>query len=339
MMSDDWGRAVALGFCAPMVKTYVVNLVLSSFRALAAASLWLGVSLGFASVAQASVLYRCLDQGGITAYTSSTVGYSNCKMLGNFPAERGKPAASITSAASVGADPGPSKSTGVEFRTAPGEAAPKAVTSAGTATPKVTRGAVYKYERNGVTHYTNRRPAGQSAQVLFSYIETCFACGAAPGLDFNNVGLNLTAYAAEIAAAAARHGVEEALVRAVIHAESAFNPNAISRAGAQGLMQLMPATASRFGITDIFVPSENIEGGVSYLAWLSQRFNGDLTRIAAGYNAGEGAVDRYGGVPPYQETMIYVERVGILRERYQKELTPKSVPVAIEVAATLPGGV
>ena len=323
-----------------MVKTDTVNLVLSSFRAFALASLWLGVSVGFASIAQASVLYRCLDQGGITAYTSSTVGYSNCKMLGNFPAERGKPpATNVSSAASVGADPGPAKPTGVEFRTAPGDAAPKAVTPGGTSTPKVTRGAVYKYERNGVTHYTNRRPAGQSAQVLFSYIETCFACGAAPGLDFNSVALNLTAYGAEIAAAAARHGVEEALVRAVIHAESAFNPNAISRAGAQGLMQLMPATASRFGITDVFVPSENIEGGVSYLAWLSQRFSGDQTRIAAGYNAGEGAVDRYGGVPPYRETITYVERVGILRERYQKELTSKAVPVAVEVAAALPGGV
>lgn len=172
--------------------------------------------------------------------------------------------------------------------------------------------------------------------MLFTYIETCFACSLSPGLDFNSVGLNLTAYASEISAAAARHGVEEALVRAVIHAESAFNPNAVSRAGAQGLMQLMPATATRFGVTEPFTPQQNIDGGVQYLAWLSQRFGGDLKRIAAGYNAGEGAVDRYGGVPPYQETIVYVDRVGILLERYRKELAaaPTSVPATVGATAS-----
>ncbi len=286
----------------------------------------LGV-LGVASLCgsvQAGVLYRCLDAKGVTAYTSTTSGYRQCKLVGNFPAEREKPTVNTPSAPAA-----------VEFRTAPGDAEPKAVTPVVGVEPKVTRGAVYKFERNGVTHYTNRRPAGQRAQVLFTYIETCFACSTSPGLDFNNVGLNLTAYTTEIAAAAARHGVEEALVRAVIHAESAFNPNAISRAGAQGLMQLIPATASRFGVTEPFTPAQNIDGGTAYLAWLSARFGGDLKRIAAGYNAGEGAVDRYDGVPPYQETQLYVERVGILLERYRKELAAKTAPTTSPpVAAT-----
>ena len=85
-------------------------------------------------------------------------------------------------------------------------------------------------------------------------------------------------------------------------------------------MQLIPATASRFGVTDVFQPEQNIRGGVQYLAWLLKRYNGDLTLAAAGYNAGEGAVDRHGGVPPYAETQRYVQRVGQLADRYRGAL-------------------
>ena len=183
----------------------------------------------------------------------------------------------------------------------------------------MTRGAVYKFEKNGVTHYTNRRPSGQRAQVLFTYIETCFACGITPGLDFKSVGLNLTAYAEEIATAIARHGVDEALVRAVIHAESAFNPNAISRAGAQGLMQLIPETSLRFNVRKPFDPEQNIRGGMSYLRWLLAYFEGDVALVAAAYNAGEGAVNRYRGVPPYAETRGYVRRILSI---FKKEVHP-----------------
>ena len=122
---------------------------------------------------------------------------------------------------------------------------------------------------------------------------------------------------AEIKAAARDYGVDEAIVRAIIHAESSFNPMALSHAGAQGLMQLMPATARRFGVTNSYDAGQNIRGGVQYLAWLLKRFNGNLTLAAAGYNAGEGAVDRHGGVPPYQETQRYVARVGQLADRYR----------------------
>jgi soluble lytic murein transglycosylase-like protein len=120
-----------------------------------------------------------------------------------------------------------------------------------------------------------------------------------------------TAYGDLILAAARKHKVNPELVAAVIRAESAFNPRALSRKGARGLMQLMPATAKRYGVasSELWKPERNIEAGVRYLAFLAERFAGDLPRILAGYNAGEGAVDRYGGVPPYRETQGYVRRI------------------------------
>jgi hypothetical protein len=107
---------------------------------------------------------------------------------------------------------------------------------------------------------------------------------------------------------AARHGVDPVLVKAVIQVESAFDPGAVSYKGARGLMQLMPATARRFGVKNIHDPEENIEGGVAYLAFLLKMFPNDLTRALAGYNAGENAVVRYQGVPPYEETQLYVRK-------------------------------
>jgi len=120
-----------------------------------------------------------------------------------------------------------------------------------------------------------------------------------------------TAYGELIFAAARRHKVNPDLVAAVIRAESAFNPRALSGKGARGLMQLMPATAKRYGVraSELFQPERNIEAGVRYLAFLVDRFAGDLPKILAGYNAGEGSVDRFGGVPPYRETQTYVRRI------------------------------
>lgn len=110
---------------------------------------------------------------------------------------------------------------------------------------------------------------------------------------------------------ARRHRLNPALVAAVASAESAFATKAVSHKGAQGLMQLMPATAARFGLEgeQVFDPARNLDAGSRYLSWLVDRFDGDLPRVLAGYNAGEGTVDRYRGVPPYRETRNYIARI------------------------------
>jgi soluble lytic murein transglycosylase-like protein len=104
-------------------------------------------------------------------------------------------------------------------------------------------------------------------------------------------------------------GLDPMLVLAVIAAESAFDKTAVSPKGAQGLMQLMPQTASRFGVSNAFDPEQNLRGGMTYLAWLIEQFRGDLDLALAGYNAGERAVEQYRGIPPYQETQEYVRRI------------------------------
>lgn len=109
--------------------------------------------------------------------------------------------------------------------------------------------------------------------------------------------------------AAALYQIPEALVRAVITVESGFDPRAVSHANARGLMQLMPQTAERMTVTDIFDPRQNIFGGTRYLRVLANLFSGDLVLTIAGYNAGEGAVIRYKGIPPYEETQNYVVKV------------------------------
>ena len=107
---------------------------------------------------------------------------------------------------------------------------------------------------------------------------------------------------------AKKYRIDPTLVRAVIQVESDFNPNCVSNKGARGLMQLIPATAKRFGVSKVHDPEQNIHGGVRYLAYLLDLFNEDLPRVLAGYNAGENAVLKYGGIPPYEETSTYVVR-------------------------------
>jgi soluble lytic murein transglycosylase-like protein len=115
--------------------------------------------------------------------------------------------------------------------------------------------------------------------------------------------------------AARKFDVDAALVSAVIKAESSYNPRIVSHKGAQGLMQLMPGTAKRFGVTDPFDPHANVHGGVRYLRWLLDRFEGNAELALAGYNAGEGNVAKYDGVPPFRETVEYIKRIARYFER------------------------
>jgi soluble lytic murein transglycosylase-like protein len=116
-------------------------------------------------------------------------------------------------------------------------------------------------------------------------------------------------------AAARRHGLAPELVLAVVSVESGFRPEAVSPRGAQGLMQLMPGTARSLGVEDAFDPEQNLDGGARYLGALLLQYGGDLERALAAYNAGEGAVARHGGIPPFRETREYVRKV---LERYEK---------------------
>ena len=141
-----------------------------------------------------------------------------------------------------------------------------------------------------------------------------------------------------VQAAAVRHKLDPALVRAVISTESGWNTRAISDKGAMGLMQLIPTTAQRFGVADPFDPAQNVEGGTTYLKSLLDRYNGDLTKTLAAYNAGEKAVDESGGVPAYFETRRYVRKVTNTYFRLGSGLpsavwSPPKEPVRRETAA------
>ncbi len=112
-----------------------------------------------------------------------------------------------------------------------------------------------------------------------------------------------------ISAAAKKYNISPKVIKAVIKAESSFNTNCVSSAGASGLMQLMPATARGLGVTDVFDPEQNINGGVKYLSYQLKRFDGNLELALAAYNAGPNAVEKYGGIPPYKETENYVKKI------------------------------
>ncbi len=273
--------------------------------------------------ASAGTLYKCVGADAVTAYVSKRLPGASCSVVSRYrPAPSRRPAYPPLAPAAEA----PPQTVAVAEKRPTSVVSPAAAVALPMPGPvaspprRVVSGQVYSFIKDGVRNYTSVRPRGMDVAsvrtIKYSYLQTCFACGN-PKLNFGAVRLNTLAYGSEIAAAAREFGVEEAIVRAIIHAESSYNPVALSRAGAMGLMQLMPATARRFGVADAYDAAQNIRGGVQYLAFLLKRYQGNLTLAAAGYNAGEGAVDRNGGVPPYAETQRYVQRVGVLAERYR----------------------
>lgn len=169
---------------------------------------------------------------------------------------------------------------------------------------------IYKYEdEEGVIHLTNvPSDTGVKYTLLMREKRVLFD---------KKIGVDISKYDHLIAKASQKYNVEPALIKAVIKAESNFNHRAVSPKGARGLMQLMPSTASSLQVHDSFHPEKNIEGGVRYLRYLIQYFNGNLPLVLAAYNAGENAVIRYGGIPPYRETQTYVQRVLSYLDRYK----------------------
>jgi len=168
------------------------------------------------------------------------------------------------------------------------------------ATPALAGSQIYSFtDGDGVTHFTNIPQGDSRYRPVFRTPQSPRRPELAPArYDYDIL----------IDEVAREHRLPPALVKAVIAAESAFDTRAVSRAGAQGLMQLMPTTAVHMGVAEPFEPVQNVHGGAGYLRSLVDRY-GDLTRALAAYNAGPEAVDRYGGVPPYRETRAYVDRV------------------------------
>jgi soluble lytic murein transglycosylase-like protein len=189
--------------------------------------------------------------------------------------------------------------------------------SQGVAAQESSSPKIYKYLKSGSPTFSDVPPS-KGSYVL--YQPSCFACNLYSNVDWQATPLFLDAYRDEVDKAAQQFAVDPALVLAMIHAESGFNPKARSPKGAMGLMQLMPGTARTMGVTDAYAPGPNIEGGVKYLAGLLLQFKSDLNLATAAYNAGPGAVQRHAGIPPYAETQVYVQRVKILYRRYSDQL-------------------
>jgi soluble lytic murein transglycosylase-like protein len=182
--------------------------------------------------------------------------------------------------------------------------------------PSQTLADIYKYvDEEGVIHFTNV-PTDGKFKLFYREKPVHFQ---------SELGLQLEKYDHLIFKASEKYNVNYNLIKAVIKAESNFNPQAVSRAGARGLMQLMPKTAYAYQVQDSFEPESNIEAGVRYLRYLLNLFQGNLHLALAGYNAGENAVIKNKGVPPYPETRTYVQRVLRFYQEYGKE-TKTSIP-------------
>lgn len=182
----------------------------------------------------------------------------------------------------------------------------------------VVQGTLYEREQDGKKVYGTRKLPG-SVPVFAFTVQTPPGSPAHAGLG--RLGPpQLDRYAKEFRAASKRTGVEDAMLRAFAHAESGFDAKAVSRKGAQGVMQLMPEVAREYAVADPFSPAQSIDGGARHLQLLMRRYKGDLDLVAAAYNAGIGSVTQYKGIPPYRETIDYVAKVQALYDRYKGAL-------------------
>ena len=173
---------------------------------------------------------------------------------------------------------------------------------------------IYRYEDDeGIVHFTDA-PTDRRFKIFMRDLKKDKQLRTK--LQFAS-SVNPAEYDQIISSCASKYGVSPSLIKAVIHAESGYNPNAVSRRGASGLMQLMPGTARSLKVSNNFDPKDNVEGGVKYLRFLLDTFRGDVSLAVAAYNAGLNKVARYGGVPPYNETRTYVNRVLSYMQAYQ----------------------
>lgn len=188
-------------------------------------------------------------------------------------------------------------------------------------------------DADGVVHYTNVQPRGAGWQRTYRESKRGTQPGTtAPLISRKPNPERIKLFETHIREAAKLYQLPEAFLRAIVMVESNFFPDAVSEDGAMGLMQLMPTTAISMGVLDAFDPRQNVLGGARYLRLLANRFNGDLVLTVAAYNAGEGAITRYNGVPPFQETRMYVKRV--LHHYYAFRSTPTEVAMADQVQMT-----
>jgi len=194
----------------------------------------------------------------------------------------------------------------------------------------VFHGTLYQREQDGRTVYSTRNLPGSTPVLAFT-VATPAGSPAHAGLG--KVGApRMDAFPREFRSAAKKTGVEEAWLRAIAHAESYYDPQAVSDKGARGVMQLMPDVIGEYGVKDPLSASESILAGARHLRALQNRYEGDLTLVAAAYNAGIGAVTQYAGVPPYVETREYVAKVQALHARYRKAMGLKPQPAQLQPA-------
>ena len=190
---------------------------------------------------------------------------------------------------------------------------------------------IYTYtDSNGVVHFTNSRSEAPGSKLYIKTAPKPRDVAVSPFMPSDTSPERFARFDEPIRQAATLYQIPAELVRAVIKVESDYDPRAVSIAGARGLMQMIPATAERMQVRDIFDPRENIFGGTRYLRVLANTFNGDLQLTIAGYNAGEGAVMRYGGIPPFDETRMYVAKVLYYYNRY------RSMTDAMQASAAAP---